>query len=143
MSTGQVLLTLASLVLLGYIVLNIHQMYAGSVETTVDMQMTADAVNFGRDLSEEIQSYIYKYGQLDADFGNLDDPTDPNERRSDTSQVGQIFHATVDLQDKADLWSDMAGPQQGKLATIRVYEEVDDTLQFKAELITSVVNIGS
>ncbi|WP_234570941.1 hypothetical protein [Rhodohalobacter sp. 614A] len=143
MSTGQVFLTLASLVLLGYIVLNIHRMYAGSVESTVDMQMTSDAVNFGRDLSEEIQSYAYKYSQLDADFADLDDPTDPNARRSDTSQVGQIFHATVNLLDKADLLPDMAGNQPGKIAEIRVYEEVDDTLQFKAELVTSVIDMNS
>ena len=142
MSTGQVLLTLASLVLLGYIVLNIQQMYAGSVETTVDMQMTADAVNFGRDLSEEIQSYMYKFGQLDARFGNLDDVTDPSKRRSDTSQVGQIFHATVNLIDRVDLLPDMAGNQPGKIAEIRVYEEVDDTLQFKAELVTSVIDMN-
>lgn len=141
MSTGQVLLTLGSLVLLGIIVLNIHQMYASSVETTVDMQMAADAVNFGQDLSEEVQSYMYeKYDQLDTDFAHLDDPTDPNARRSDTSQVGQIFHATVNLIDKADLLPDMAGNQPGKVAEIRVYEEVDDTLQFKAELITSVID---
>lgn len=139
MSTGQVFLTLASLVLLGYIVLNINQMYAGSVETTVDMQMTADAVNLGRDLSEEVQSYIYNYGQLDAQFGNLDDPTDPNGRRSDTSQVGQIFHATVDLSNEMVL----AHGQNGRLATIRVFEEVDDSLRFKAEFVTSVVNLGS
>lgn len=139
MSTGQVLLTLASLVLLGYIVLNIHQMYASSVETTVDMQMTSDAVNFGRDLSEEIQSYIYKYGQLDADFGNMDNPTNPNQRRSDTSQVGEIFHATVDLSNEMAL----EHGQNGRLATIKVYEEINDSLQFKAEFVTSVVNLGS
>lgn len=139
MSTGQVFLTLGSLVLLGIIVLNIHRMYASSVETTVDMQMTADAVNLGRDLSEEVQSYMYNYGQLDARFGNLDDPMDPNGRRTDTSQVGQIFHATVALSNEMVL----EHGQNGRLATIRVFEEVDDTLQFKAEFVTSVVNLGS
>lgn len=139
MSTGQIFLTLASLVLLGYIAFNIQRMYLSSVETTVDMQMTSDAVNFGHDLSEEVQSYMYKYAQLDAQFGNLDDAANPSRRRSDTSQVGQIFHATVKLSNEMLL----AHGQSGRLATIRVFEEVADTLQFKAEFATSVVNLES
>lgn len=137
MSTGQVFLTLGSLVLLGIIAFNIQQMYISSVETTVDMQMTSDAVNFGRDLSEEVQSYMYNYAQLEARFGNMDDITDPNQRRSDTSQVGQIFHATVDLTNEMVL----EHGQSGRLATITVYEEVDNSLQMKAEFVTSVINM--
>lgn len=139
MSTGQVFLTLGSLVLLGIIAFNIQQMYVSSVETTVDMQMTSDAVNFGRDLSEEIQSYMYKYGQLVAHFGDMDDANDPSKRRSDTSQVGQVFHATVDLSDEMVL----EHGQNGRIATIRVFEEVDDSIQFKAEFATSVLDMGS
>lgn len=139
MSTGQVFLTLASLILLGYIALNIQRMYVSSVETTVEMQMSSDAINFGRDLSEEVQSYMYKYSQLDTQFGNLDDVTDPSKRRSDTSQVGEIFHATVELSGEEVL----EHGHSGRLATIRVFEEIDDTLQFKVEFVTSVVNLGS
>lgn len=138
MSTGQVFLALASLVLLGIISLNIHQMYVTSVETTVDMQMTADAVSFGRDLSEEVQSYAYKYSQIDAQLGGLDDETDPNSRRSDTSQVGRVFHATIDLSSEQPL--DLG--QNGRWATIRVYEELDDSLEFKAEFVTAVANLN-
>lgn len=137
MSTGQVFLTLGSLVLLGIIAFNIQQMYVSSVETTVDMQMTSDAVNFGRDLSEEVQSYMYKYDQLAADFGGLDDETDPNSRRSDTSQVGRIFHATVELSNEMVL----EHGQSGRLATVTVYEEIDDALEMKAEFVTSVINM--
>lgn len=138
MSTGQVFLTLASLVLLGYISLNIQRMYVSSVETTVDMQMTNDAVNFGRSLSEEVQSYSYKYGQLNAQLGGLDDETDPNSRRSDTSQVGEIFHATIELSNEIEL----DHGQNGRWATIRVYEELGDSLAFKAELVTAVANLN-
>lgn len=139
MSTGQVFLTLASLVLLGYIAFNIQQMYVSSVETTVEMQMTSDAVNLGRDLSEEIQSYMYKYDQLETQFGDMDDVTDPGERRSDTSQIGQIFHATVELSGEMVL----EHGQNGRLATITVYEEVDNDYVMKSEFVTSVVNMGS
>lgn len=138
MSTGQVFLTLASLVLLGIISFNIQQMYLSSVETTVDMQMTNDAVNFGRDLSEEVQSYAFKYGQLDAQLGGLDDETDPSSRRSDTSQVGRIFHATIELSSEIEL----DHGQNGRWATIRVYEELEDSLEFKAELVTAVANLN-
>lgn len=138
MSTGQVFLTLASLVLLGYISLNIQRMYVSSVETTVDMQMTNDAVNFGRDLSEEVQSYAFKYAQLDAQLGGLDDETDPSSRRSDTSQVGEIFHATIELSSEQVL----DHGQTGRWATIRVYEEFEDSLEFKAELVTAVANLN-
>lgn len=137
MSTGQVFLTLASLILLGYITLSIQQMYVSSVETTVDMQMTNDAVNFGRSLSEEVQSYAYKYDQLDAQLGGLDDETDPNSRRSDTSQIGEIFHATIELSNEIEL----DHGQNGRWATIRVYEEQEDALEFKAEMVTGVVNL--
>lgn len=138
MSTGQIFLTLASLVLLGYISLNIQRMYVSSVETTVDMQMMNDAVNFGRDLSEEVQSYAYKYSQLDAQLGGLDDETDPSSRRTDTSQVGRVFHATVELSNEVEL----DHGQNGRWATIRVYEEVDNSLEIKAELRTGVVNLN-
>lgn len=138
MSTGQVFLTIASLVLLGIISLNIHQMYVNSVEATVDMQVTSDAVNFGRDLSEEVQSYSYKYSQIDAQLGGLDDETDPNSRRTDTSQVGRIFHATIDLSSEQEL----DHGQQGRWATIRIYEELEDSLDFKAEMVTGVVNLN-
>lgn len=138
MSTGQVFLTLASLVLLGYITLNIQQMYVSSVDTTVETQMTQDAINFARDLSEEVQSYSYKYGQLVSTFGDLDDPTNPNKRRSDTSQVGQIFHATVELSNEQVL----AHGQSGRMATITVYEEIGNELQMKTELVTAVTNLN-
>lgn len=138
MSTGQVLLTLASLVLLGLISLNIHRMYVSSVETTVDMQMTSDAVNLGRDISEEIQSYAYKYSQLDAQFGDFDDVNDPNKRRSDTSQVGEIFHATIELSPEKILEHN----QVGRVATIVVYEELNDSLQMKAKFVTAITNLN-
>lgn len=138
MSTGQVFLTLASLVLLGYISLNIQRMYVSSVETTVDMQMTNDAVNFGRDLSEEVQSYAYKYGQLDAQLGGLDDVTNSSSRRSDTSQVGEVFHATIELSSETSL----DHGQTGRWATIKVYEELEDSLEFKAEFVTAVANLN-
>jgi len=138
MSTGQVFVTFASLVLVGYIALNIQRMYVSSVEETVDTQMTHDAVNFGRDLSEEVQSYAYKYGQIVDAFGDMDDITDPNERISDTSQVGRIFHATVELSNEQVL----EHGQSGRTATIRVYEEVDNSLNFKAELVTAVTNLN-
>lgn len=138
MSTGQVLLTLASLILLGLITLNIHRMYVSSVETTVDMQMTSDAVNFGRDLSEEVQSYAHKYSQLNAQFGNYDDVNDPNKRRSDTSQVGEIFHATIELSSETVL----EHGQIGRMATITVYEELNDSLQLKSKYVTAVTNLN-
>jgi hypothetical protein len=55
MSTGQIFLTLSSLVLLAIISLNIREMYVQSVNNTVDAQVTNDAINFGRDISEQLQ----------------------------------------------------------------------------------------
>ncbi|MDR9367062.1 MAG: hypothetical protein RI575_17135 [Balneolaceae bacterium] len=138
MSTGQVFLTLASLVLLGIISFNIQRMYVSSVESTVEMQMVSDAVDFGRDLSEEVQYYGYHYGQLESEFGGLDDVTSPSSRRSDTSQVGQIFHATVELSGEIEL----AHGQNGRWATITVYEEVGSSYEMKAEFVTAVANLN-
>ena len=138
MSTGQVLLTLAALVLLGYISFNIHRMYVSSVESTVDSQMTNDAINFGRDLSEELQSYAYKYSQLTSDFGNMDDPYNPNQRRTDTSQVGEVFHATVELSNEVIL----EHGKTGRFATISVYQEFPDSMQKKVGFVTAITNLN-
>lgn len=137
MSTGQVLLTLGSLVLLGYISFNIQRMYVSSVENTVDNQMTNDAINLGRDLSEELQSYVYKYSKLTTDFGDMDDPYNPNKRRTDTSQVGEVFHATVELSNEVVL----EHGKTGRLATISVYQEFEDSLQRKLQFVTAVTNL--
>ena len=138
MSTGQIFLTLASLVLLGIIAMNIQQMYVQSVNRTVDNQMTNDAINFGRDISEELQSYSFRYDSLDAHFGDLDDETDPDRRLSHVSTVGEQFYATVDLSNEQTL----AHGQTGRMATIRVFEEMTDSLQLKARYVTAVARLN-
>jgi hypothetical protein len=137
MSTGQIFLTLAALVLLAIISLNIRQMYVQSVNNTVDAQMTGDAINFGRDISEQLQSYSLRYDSLDAHFGDMDDETDPDRRLSHVSTVGEQFYATVELSSEQTL----AHGQTGRLATIRIFEEMPDNLEMKARYVTAITRL--
>lgn len=139
MSTGQVLLTLAAIVLLSYISLNIQQMYVQSVGSTVDSQYTSDALNFGRDISERVQSFAFKYDQLMNEFGGLNDVTDPDSRIEFTSQVGESFFATVDISDEGELIHN----QNGRTATIRVYiyNDSSDQYQLQAEYVTAITEL--
>ncbi len=137
MSTGQVLLTLAAIVLLAYISLNIQQMYVQSVHNTVDSQYTSDALNFGRDLSERLQSYACNYDRLMNDFGGLEDVTDPASRPEHTTQAGEVFFATIHLSDENEL----IHGQNGRTAIIRVYEEEREDIVLKAENATAIVEL--
>jgi hypothetical protein len=123
---------------MGIISMNIYQMYGQSVTNTVDAQMTSDAINFGRDISEELQSYSFRYDSLDAHFGRFDDVTDPDKRLSHVSTIGEQFYATVDLSGEQTL----AHGQTGRMATIRVYEEMTDSLKLKAEYVTAVARLN-
>jgi hypothetical protein len=139
MSTGQVLLTLASIVLLSYITLNMQQMYVQATHSTVESQHTSDALNFGRDISDRIQSFAFNYDQLMTEFGGLDDITDPNSRLEFTSQVGEIFYATVEISDEMELIHN----QTGRKAIIKVYEyrESSDEYRQQAEYVTAVTEM--
>lgn len=121
MSTGQTLLALAAIVLLSIISLNIGSMHVEAVETTVENQEISDAMNFGEDLIEELQSYAYNYGQLDSRFGDLDDVTDQDKRRQYTSQIGKVYFATVELSSEETI---LHG-QTGRRATVQIYEETE------------------
>lgn len=138
MSTGQILLTLASFVLLAYITMNINHMYIQFVDQSVDSQLTSDAINFGRDLSEELQSYAFKYALLEDDFGSKDDVEDPNKRIAYAPQVGQAFYATVDLTSEMVLELG----ESGRKATIHVYELVNQEYVEKAEFVTTISNLN-
>jgi uncharacterized protein (UPF0333 family) len=116
---GQTLLTLASIVLLSVIAIQIGQMYTSSVSSTVETQLTADAINFARDVAEDVHSYAFRYNDLDNAFGNFTDVNNPATRIEFTPQVGITFYATVELGQEENLRHNVPG----RMATIRVYEE--------------------
>jgi hypothetical protein len=138
MSTGQIFLTLAAIVLLAVVSMNIRQMYVQSVGNTVDAQMTGDAINFGRDISEQLQSYSLRYDSLDAHFGDMDDATNPDKRISHTSTVGEQFYATVELSGEQTL----AHGQTGRLATVRIFEQMPDSIRLKARYVTAITRLN-
>lgn len=139
MSTGQVLLTIGSIVLLAIVSIGVQQLFVQSVTETVGAQHSADAINYGRDISERIYSYAFRYNQLETDWGNYDDVTDEDRRLTFQSQVGQTFHATVDLSDEKEL----AHGQYGRTAEITIYEEINGEFELKATYVTSVVNLSN
>lgn len=114
-------------------------MYVQSVETTIDTQEEADAINYGRDIVEDLQSYAYKYSQLVADYGNLDDVSDENSRLTRTSQVGKVYYSTVELSDEISI---LHG-QSGRTASVKVYEnaEAGNGFEIIAEFRTAILPI--
>jgi len=140
MATGQTILTLASIVLLAIITMSIRQTYVQSVHNSVDAQYTSDAVNFGRTLSERLQSYSSDpnlYNELDNDFGAFNDETDPGARLEFISPAGETLYATIDLSAETNLLYD----QTGRRAVIRIYEEENDSYRKKSEYVTIIVNL--
>lgn len=137
MSTGQTLLTLAAIVLLSLISLNIGQMHVKAVEATVDGQETNDAMNIGVDIIEELQSYSYNYDELESRFGDMDDVTDEDKRRRYTSQIGEVYYATVELSSEETI---LHG-QTGRRATVNIYEESEtgDEYDKLVELRTAIL----
>lgn len=139
MATGQTLLTLAAIVLLSIITMSIRQMHLQSVTTSIDSQVTNDALNFGRDLAEEIYSYSYRYDELDTRFGGYTDVSDPAKRITFNSQVDIIYHATIELSSEKELQYS----QIGRTATIKIYQE-EKTGDFKmiAEYVTAIISLS-
>lgn len=137
MSTGQTLLALAAIVLLSIISLNIGSMHVEAVETTVENQETSDAMNIGGDIIEELQSYSYNYDKLDSRFGGLNDVTDESKRRQYTSQIGEVYYATVALSSEQTI---LHG-QMGRRATVKIYEESESGAEYNmlAEFRTAVL----
>ena len=135
MATGQTILSLASIVLLAIVTMSIRQMYVQSVHNTVGTQETADALNFGRDVAEDIHSYAFMYDQLEAAYGNLNDVTDSATRLMFESQIEGTLYATVELASEEEL----IHGQLGRRATIRIYkEEKEDDFRKLAEYKTAV-----
>ncbi|TVP98972.1 MAG: hypothetical protein EA359_17635 [Balneolaceae bacterium] len=136
MATGQTLLTLASIVLLGIISMSVRSMYVQSVNNTVGTQVTSDALNFGRDMAEEIHSFAFNYDQLDAVYGQFNDVTNPATRIEFTPQVGRTLYATIQLSSEQVL----KHGQMGRSVNIRVFEEErEDEFTLVAEYITAVL----
>ncbi len=132
-------MALAAIVLLSIVTMGIRQMYVQSVTTTVDSQNTSDALNFGRDLSEEIHTYAFRYNELDGVYGSVNDVTNANTRIEFTSQVGTTFYATIELFTEQELKQG----QYGRMVTIRIFEEErEDEFRQIAEYVTSVFNLN-
>ena len=134
MATGQTLLTLFSLVLLAIVSIGIKQMYVESVHNTIDAQVTSDALNFGRDLAEELHSYSMRYDQLDNQFGTFTDVNNPATRIEYTSSVGETYYATIELSEQMLLPHEEIGRQ----AKIKLYEAVGSEYRLIAEYVTAI-----
>lgn len=134
MATGQTLLALASIVLLSIITMSIRQMYVQSVNTTVESQEMADALNFGRDIADELQSFAYRYDDLNERFGDLNDVTNEDSRWEFESQIDKKYYATVDL----SLEQPLKHGQTGRMATIIIYEEENGDYKMIAEYATAI-----
>lgn len=135
MSTSQTLLSVGAVILLSIVSLSIGRMYVQSVNNSVDAQHTNDALNLGRDLSEEIQSYAFKYDELEADFGDLNDVTNPFRRRTYPSEAGELFYVTYELDGEEEL----VHGQSGRIVTIRIFAEQNSQFRKKAEYVTAVM----
>ncbi len=136
MATGQTLMTLASIILLGIISMSVRSMYVQSVNNTIDSQVTSDALNFGRDIAEEIHSFAFAYDQLDAVYGQMNDVTNNEARIEFTSPAGLTLYTTIELSAEQELKHN----QLGRQVTIRVFEqERENDFRQIAEYLTAVL----
>lgn len=109
-------------------------MYVQSVNTTVESQEMADALNFGRDIADELQSFAYRYDDLNERFGDLNDVTNEDSRWEFESQIDKKYYATVDL----SLEQPLKHGQTGRMATIIIYEEENGDYKMIAEYATAI-----
>ena len=146
MGTGQTLLALAAIVLLSIITMSIRQMYVQSVNTTVDSQHTADALNFGRDISERIHTFSTRYFEFVDEFGDCNaDTFDLDEVNQGckfemNSMAGEDYIATLFVEGESDIHIGTA-IQTGRVITIRIFSERDDVSTFRAEYKTILANL--
>ncbi len=142
MATGQTLLTLTSIVLLAIISLNIGNMYVQSVQVTVDTQHSSDALNYGRDLGERIQSYVFNYGEFEnSRYASLNDIYDPAARDSTISPANKIFYATTEIGSEEVLLYGM----EGRIVNIRIYERCtvqENEFNFIVEYSTAITDLN-
>ena len=157
MATGQTLLALASIVLLSIITMSIRSMYVQSVETTVESQEMADALNYGRDIAEELQSFAFGFdsmGDMDMRMNSMpgqyqSSSTVLNEKtssannlwiikRQEETQIGRQYYASIELPTSMQTLT--SHNQQGVIAIIRIFEEKEENEFHKiAEYSTAVL----
>lgn len=133
MATGQTIITIGAIILFAIMSMNVQQIYVESVRSRVEYQSTSDAISIGRNIAEEIQSYVFRYGDLDQDFGGLNDLNSPLGRLERRSQMDELFYVTIELSNEKV----MIHHQTGRTATIRVHRSSD--LSLKSEYVTAIV----
>lgn len=133
MATGQTIITIGAVILFAFIAMNVQQMYVESVGNRVEYQSTSDALSIGWEVAEEIQSFAFKYDQLDAAYGGLNNVNDPMSRLEIHSQIDELFYITIDL----SIEKVMIHGQIGRTATIRVHNSSD--LSLESEYVTAVI----
>ena len=144
MSTGQVFLSLGALILLAIVSIGIQQLFVQSVQETVGSQKTADAVNYGRDISEEVYSFAFSFNDIEdleqALSNEYSGYQTPENGKKFRSQIGKLYSAVFELDKKENTTHN----QQGIEVTIRVYEQLqNEDYEFQAEYITFVTPISN
>lgn len=157
MATGQTLLALASIVLLSLITMSMRSSYVQSVETTVEAQEMQDAINFGRDISEELQSFAFGFsdmgaiqsrmnslsGQFQSSNTVLNEKTSSANslwiiKREEETQIGNQYYASVEMPTSMQTLT--SHNQQGVIAIIRIFEEKkENEFEKIAEYSTAVL----
>ncbi len=134
MSTGQAILALGALSILMYISTGITRSYLQSATETVRIQKELDAITFGRTLSETMFSQRGNYTSFDQLFGAYDDVTNPNTRFAYGTPSGDSLFAIIQLSSESVLMHGV----NGRIATIRVFDENDGNFNQIAEFLTPV-----
>lgn len=91
------------------------------MEDSVEIQRETEIINYGQSLSELMYSQSTNYDNFPAEYGNLNDVTDPAKRLSYETQTDDILYATIEISAEKTLMLD----EKGRIATIIVYDESD------------------
>ena len=130
-------------------------MYVQSVGTTVESQETADALTYGRDLAEEIQSFAFGFDYIQSivfRMNNLPDQYSSGSpvlnqkssvannlwvvKREQETQIGKQYYASIELPSSKQI---LQHGQQGVIAIIRIFEQEGNEYKKIAEYSTAVL----
>lgn len=117
MSTGQTLMALAAISLFMYTAVNVNRTHIAAVSETVAKQRASDAINFSQSISELLYAQGQFYNNMDTQFGVFNDVTNPANRMSTMTTIGDSLFATIFIAPEQTL----IHGAEGRVATIRVF----------------------
>jgi hypothetical protein len=126
---SQTFLAIGAIAIFMYNALNLNRTTVNATKQTVNQQHNIEAVNVGQDLVDLMYSQAANYDNVETLYGDYDDETNPSRRMDVETATEETLYATFDFSAEQEILHGV----NGKIITITVYREIDDTLVRKAQ----------